>query len=166
MKNSQQKAGSIVMWVIVALVIAAGVWYGVSKKGEVSAPVSVAGDALGVPATSTVPVTTTSTNETTIVFPNNSVLKQFDLSMSKDGFSPASIEVKKGTIVNLNITALDNTYDFMFASPKIGFDIMIKKGDTQTIGFDTSDKDAGTYTFTCDQQCGGGKPTGMLTIDQ
>ena len=80
-------------------------------------------------------------------------------------FIPKTFTVSMGKVVMINFTAIDNTYDFGFADPKIGFDVIVKKGETQSFGFDTADKKPGEYIFHCIQYCPkNGTMEGPMTI--
>jgi len=79
-------------------------------------------------------------------------------------FVPDSFTAQKGKVLTINLTAVDNTYDFGFEDPKLGFDVIVKKGETKSFGFDTSDKKPGDYKFHCIQYCPKTGMEGVLTI--
>jgi hypothetical protein len=73
----------------------------------------------------------------------------YDIAMSKDGFSPASIAVKKGNLAKLRVTAVDGDYDFVI--PYLEMSVSIKKGETRHISFQVDAQ--GTFLFECQLQC-------------
>jgi len=79
-------------------------------------------------------------------------------------FIPDQFTVQKGQRLIINFTAVDNSYDFGFEDPKLGFDVIAQKGETKSFGFDTSDKKPGNYKFHCLQYCPKTKMEGIMTI--
>ena len=97
-------------------------------------------------------------------------LRQFAISvdnnnaLGKDAFSPDTVIVKKGDIIDLEITAVNKDYDF--TQPDYGFySIPLPKGTATKIQFQALN--AGKFTFYC-TSCGGpGKgPVGYVTITE
>lgn len=95
-------------------------------------------------------------------------LRQFAISvdnnnaLGSDAFAPDNVIVKKGDIIDLEITAVNKDYDF--TQPDYGFpSIPLPKGKTTKIQFQALN--AGKFTFYC-TSCGGpGKgPVGYVTI--
>lgn len=83
----------------------------------------------------------------------------------KGQFTPKELRVKKGQTVEIEFTAADDKYDIGFVDPKIGFDMIVEKGGTQSFGFETEDKPAGAYKFTCFEFCPRGAMDGVLIIE-
>lgn len=75
--------------------------------------------------------------------------KKIDVSAA--GFSPASFEVKAGSVVTLSVTATDtNTHVFMFDDASLAaVAIGVGPSETRAITFNAPSK-AGEYTFRCD----------------
>jgi nitrosocyanin len=67
-------------------------------------------------------------------------------------FDPATIEVREGEQVRLDVTSQDVTHGF--AIEELGIDEALPPHETKTIEF-TADK-AGTYVFRCSVYCGKG----------
>ena len=88
-------------------------------------------------------------------------LRRFSLKIQDDKFSPDTVIVNKGDVIQLSITALDKNYDF--TQPDFGFKKSISKGQTQEIGFQASA--TGKFTFFCNA-CGGPDkgPIGYIII--
>lgn len=101
---------------------------------------------------------TTNTN-TTVTTPET---KTFTVTTEQFDFSPATITVKKGTNVVLNLTSTDTTHGF--ALPAFNVSTTIKPGATSTVKF-TADK-TGTFSFSCNVVCGSGhsQMTGQLVV--
>lgn len=78
-------------------------------------------------------------------------LRQFAITADNDAFTPATIIVKNGDIIDLEITAVDKNYDF--TQPDYGFSaVPVQKGTTAKIQFETLT--TGKFTFYC-TSCGG-----------
>jgi len=88
-------------------------------------------------------------------------LRRFSLEIQGDKFSPDTVIINKGDVVELSITALDKNYDF--TQPDFGFKKSISRGQTQEIGFQASA--VGKFTFFC-SACGGPDkgPVGYVII--
>lgn len=88
-------------------------------------------------------------------------IRKFDIKIQEDKFSPDTVIVNKGDIIQLSITALDKNYDF--TQPDFGFKKSIPRGQTQEIGFQASA--VGKFTFFC-SACGGPDkgPVGYIII--
>lgn len=87
--------------------------------------------------------------------------RSFDLTIQKNAFSPSTVIVNQGDIVDLEITAVDGNY--AFTQPDYGFNAPIKKGRTQRIQFQALQ--SGDFTFYC-ASCGGPSsgPVGHLIV--
>lgn len=81
---------------------------------------------------------------------SNAAYRQFSISADNNAFVPATVIVKKGDTVDLEITAVDKNYDF--TQPDYGFADPIMKGKTQKIQFQATT--VGKFTFYC-ALCGG-----------
>lgn len=88
-------------------------------------------------------------------------LRKFSLKIENNKFSPDTVIVNKGDVIQLSIIALDKNYDF--TQPDFGFKKSIPKGQTQEIGFQASA--VGKFTFFC-SACGGPDkgPIGYIII--
>lgn len=79
-------------------------------------------------------------------------------------FVPEKVTARRGELVIIEFTAVDNAYDIGFEDPRIGFNIKAAPGETKVFGFETKDRAPGNYTFRCFDFCSGGPMTGTLTI--
>ena len=88
-------------------------------------------------------------------------LRRFSLKIQDDKFSPDTVIVNKGDVIQLSITAVDKKYDF--TQPDFGFKKSISRGQTQEIGFQASA--VGKFIFFCGA-CGGPDkgPVGYIII--
>jgi heme/copper-type cytochrome/quinol oxidase subunit 2 len=88
--------------------------------------------------------------------------RQFALNMDGDAFTPNTVAVHKGDIVDLEVTATDKNYDF--TQPDYGFNtIAIAQGATQKVQFQAVN--TGKFTFYC-SSCGGPAkgPVGYMIV--
>mgnify|MGYP001568945141 CR=1 FL=1 len=85
------------------------------------------------------------------VVPDSGV-KEFDMTARQWAFEPATITVKEGDTVRLNIKSKDVTHGFAIFE----FDVneRLQPGKTTTVEFVADKK--GEYTFFCSVQCGQG----------
>jgi len=85
----------------------------------------------------------------------------YDLLMTRNGFSPSSVTVKKGNLATISITAVDADYDVKI--PYMEMWTTIKKGEKKNLSFQTNT--SGTFVFECDKLCPvGGKVQGTLIV--
>lgn len=85
----------------------------------------------------------------------------YELSMTRSGFSPASVTVKKGNLATISITAVDADYDVKI--PYMEMWVTIKKGEKKSLSFQTNT--SGTFLFECDTLCpAGGRVQGSLIV--
>jgi len=88
--------------------------------------------------------------------------RQFIVTANNDTFTPATAIVKKGDIIDLEITAVDKDYDF--TQPDYGFSALpVPKGKTTKVQF--QGLNSGKFTFYC-ASCGGPNkgPIGYIII--
>lgn len=86
---------------------------------------------------------------------------RFNISVSREGYAPATITVKLGNLVQINLTAVGGNYDF--SMPWSGLYQMVNSGETKQISFQTTS--AGTYVFECRDLCPAGKTiSGRLIV--
>jgi heme/copper-type cytochrome/quinol oxidase subunit 2 len=77
--------------------------------------------------------------------------RQFAISADNNAFVPATVIVKSGDIIDLEITAVDKNYDF--TQPDYGFSaVSLPKGETTKVQFQALN--TGKFTFYC-ASCGG-----------
>lgn len=153
-KKSSSKGG-IVSILVVVVVIALGIWYFSSENN--TAPTQTNNQNSSEVGTSS--------NENAAAAPVQ--FSTLDIKAQGGKFVPDTLTVQKGNPVMINFTAVDGTYDIAFQDAKIGFDVIAKKGETQVFGFDTKDKDTGSYKFSCVRECGSASSStmvGTLTI--
>ncbi len=173
-----QKQTSVV--VIFSVVVLVGIVIGVlSRKG--SAPVSPGGQTGETITATSTPSGKEKSGFTTEV-PKNAELSvpsqtiqivnqpnvepgakfvSFQITASKNGYSPSSITVKKGDTVEINLVAQDGSYDLF--SGNAGFYASASPTKSGKISFkaDTS----GTFSFTCRDRCpSSGKISGELIV--
>ena len=91
--------------------------------------------------------------------------RQFNINTNNNEFTPATIAVNKGDIVDLEVSAVDKDYDF--TQPDYGFSdlsvLPIKKGEITKVQFEAVT--AGKFTFYC-SSCGGPDkgPVGYIIV--
>lgn len=93
---------------------------------------------------------------------SDSEYRSFSITADDNQFTPSTIVVNQGDVVNLIITAVDKNYDF--TQPDYGFkQVAILKGQSKTIQFGATA--TGQFTFYC-SSCGGPTqgPTGYIII--
>jgi len=73
----------------------------------------------------------------------------FDMNVSKDGYDPLSITVKKGDLVQIRLTAVGGDYDF--SMPYTGLYTFVLEGETKQISFGVTS--SGTFVFQCRDHC-------------
>ncbi len=167
--------------IILAVVILGGLIVGIIvRKG--TGPIGPAGTGLGgtlststLPPGSVVSGTTVIYNPTvpqnaTASIPTQSApaapnvteqLGIFNMTVSASGFSPATLTVHQGNLVQIRITAVGADYDIVI--PYMGISATIAKGETKQISFGATSP--GTFGFSCDKQCpAGGKITGEIIV--
>ncbi len=87
----------------------------------------------------------------------------FEMSVSKDGFSPSQIAVKNGNVVRIDLTATDGKYDWEL--PWLGLYYSAVKGETKKISFQATSP--GTLDFYCKDFCpAGGVIRGKIIITE
>jgi heme/copper-type cytochrome/quinol oxidase subunit 2 len=84
----------------------------------------------------------------------------FNMTVSSTGFSPNSITVTKGDVVQIRLTAEGGDYDF--SMPYKGLYVMVPEGETKPITFGINT--AGTYGFMCRDYCPGRTISGSLIV--
>jgi heme/copper-type cytochrome/quinol oxidase subunit 2 len=165
----------IITLVILVLVVIALVVFGIMTKSDENKP---SGDVenVDVKATTTIPESGYSSEvpeNIEITTPkieaplggnnNNATIGLFEMSVSKDGFSPSQLAVKNGNVVQINLTAVDGNYDWEL--PWFGLYYSISKGETKNISFQATSP--GTLDFYCRDFCpAGGKIAGKIIITQ
>ncbi len=106
-----------------------------------------------------------STTAPAVASPTGNRFSVVDLKAQNGKFVPDTFSVPIGKVLMINFTAVDGAYDFGFVDPKLGFDVMVRKGETQSFGLDTTGKTAGSYAFHCIQYCPkDGTMTGTMTL--
>jgi heme/copper-type cytochrome/quinol oxidase subunit 2 len=78
-------------------------------------------------------------------------------------FTPEVVKVKQGTLVTINVKAIDGTHGFKLGA--FGIDERIEEGETKTIEFYAETK--GEYSFRCSHFCGIGHlgMTGKVVVE-
>jgi heme/copper-type cytochrome/quinol oxidase subunit 2 len=79
--------------------------------------------------------------------------RSYEISITKEGYSPSSITVNKGDVIQLSLTAVDGAYDF--SMPYTGLSQTFAKGERKQVSFGATS--AGTFEFRCDAACPPGK---------
>lgn len=87
--------------------------------------------------------------------------RAFGITISASAFTPNTVIVNQGDTVHINLTALDDTYDF--TQPDMGLSLTVPKGETKLVQFDANT--SGKLTFYC-KSCGGPLkgPTGYIEV--
>ena len=166
----QQKSGSakinsgkIALWIVAIIIIVALIWLFASLAGHqagTASETSPTGVVTSTGFTSQVPqnvALTTPTASSTLMDSGTKAvggLEMFTIKAENGTFTPSQIVIQKGDQIQLSFEAVDGTYDFMFTSPIIGFDLVTKKGETKVFGFNSADKPTGVYSFGCQKYCG------------
>jgi len=78
----------------------------------------------------------------------------FKINISRIGYEPETIAVKKGDLVNIEITSKDGNYDIFLPGT---FYLFIPRNETKTLAFETNAYPTGTYNFRCRDYCPVGK---------
>jgi heme/copper-type cytochrome/quinol oxidase subunit 2 len=73
----------------------------------------------------------------------------YGISVTVDGYTPDTIVVNKGDVVQLNLTAVDGPYDF--SMPYNGLSQSMAKGETKQVNFGATAE--GTFEFRCSAVC-------------
>lgn len=73
----------------------------------------------------------------------------FDMNVSASGFSPSTLTVKLGNLVQIKLTGVGGTYDF--SMPWTGLYQKVNDGETKQISFQTTS--VGTFIFECRDFC-------------
>jgi len=100
-----------------------------------------------------------------VVTPANShtasQLRSFTITANHNAFTPSTIIVNQGDIVNIVVSAVDKNYDF--TQPDYGFKQAIPKGQSKQIQFGATA--SGKFSFYC-ASCGGPSagPIGYIEI--
>lgn len=96
----------------------------------------------------------TTTPASSIVTETGVTFSEFNVKIENGKFIPEEVVINKGGMATFNLTPVDGDYDFMFYDPKIGFYFDLKKGNTETFGIPTAEKEIGVYEFGCKDKCG------------
>jgi heme/copper-type cytochrome/quinol oxidase subunit 2 len=117
----------------------------VPNQGDKSAPTDVAVPQVQAPASQT----------------SGSQYRSFNITVRDGVYSPATVAVNSGDVVDLEISAVGAAYGF--TQPDYGFNASIPAGATQRIQFQAAN--AGKFTFYC-AACGGPSkgPVGYLIV--
>jgi heme/copper-type cytochrome/quinol oxidase subunit 2 len=111
-------------------------------------------NAAAVPANVAVP--------TTVVETGPSAFRHFDISATGNAYSPSTIVVNEGDVIDLSFTATDRDYDIFF--PDFGVYKAAKKGQTVKLQF--QGYPFGQYAFRCSESCGSAKVEGKLIVNK
>lgn len=88
----------------------------------------------------------------------------FNLTIDKAGFHPSSLTVKRGNVVQIKVTSLDDDYDMWIPHKEMYW--LIPKGDTKPFTFTALE--TGTFLFQCRDACPSGKILQgiLITLDK
>ena len=85
----------------------------------------------------------------------------YEIEISRAGFSPSTIVVKKGNLVQIKVKAIDGNYDLLIPYAEMWVDV--GQGETKQISFQADAQ--GTFIFECKNKCPiTGKVQGTLII--
>jgi heme/copper-type cytochrome/quinol oxidase subunit 2 len=85
----------------------------------------------------------------------------FNMTVSASGFSPVTLTVHQGDLVQIRVTAVGADYDIVI--PYMGLSATVAKGETKQISFGATS--SGTFGFSCDKKCpAGGKISGEIIV--
>ena len=164
------KTQTIIVFVIVVLVVAAIVYVILSSGNKTSEPIGVTTESPPSPSAvsktykAEVPkdaVLSTPVRETPAAPNVEEKLGIYEIRITKNGFDPLTLTVKKGNLVQLRITAVDADYDW--SMPYSGLYKTIKKGETGDVG-PWGATLAGTFIFECRNLCPLENTTGSLIV--
>ena len=99
---------------------------------------------------------------TMVVATGPAAFRHFDITASGDAYSPSTIVVNEGDVVDLNFTAADKNYDMFF--PDFGVYKAAQKGQTVKLQF--QGYPFGQYAFRCSESCGSTKVEGRLIVNK
>ncbi len=122
----------------------------VTIKNDIATPDQ---NASAVPAGVAVPVNVINTGPISF--------RQFNISGVKGQFSPDTIVVNEGDIIDLTLSATDGTYDMYF--PDFAASLTASKGKTAHVQFQATIY--GQYQFYCATSCSG-NPQGTLIVNK
>ena len=163
------KTQTIIVFIIVVLVVAAIVYVILSSSNKTSEPIGVttespsSSSAVSKTYKAEVPKDAVLSKPVTEVpaAPNvKEKLGFFDMTVTKNGYEPSSLTVKKGNLVQLRLTAVDADYDW--SMPFAGLYKMIKKGEIGEVGFGATL--AGTFIFECKDYCPAKNSKGTVVV--
>jgi heme/copper-type cytochrome/quinol oxidase subunit 2 len=159
----------LIILVVVGVVVVIGILFGVfgRKQGGFFVPVDEKEKKEGEV---TMPVGDTEVSVFTTEVPGNAELTVpqekapaapgaeeklgiFNMTVSSSGFSPNSITVNKGDVVQIRLTAQGGDYDL--SMPYKGLYVMVPENETKQITFGINT--TGTYNFMCRDYCPGGR---------
>ncbi|MEK7513237.1 MAG: cupredoxin domain-containing protein [Patescibacteria group bacterium] len=88
-------------------------------------------------------------------------LRMFTIAMNEDGFTPKTITVNRGDVVNVTVYAEDGGYDF--SVPYLGLYQSVPRGERKKVSFGANQ--AGTFAFGCRDRCPAvGKISGSFIV--
>lgn len=99
---------------------------------------------------------------TTVVESSVSAFRHFDLSANGNVYSPNTIVVNEGDVVDVSFTPGDKSYDVSF--PDFGIYRAAQKGQLTHLQFEASH--FGEYKFLCANTCGSAKVEGKLVVNK
>ncbi len=99
---------------------------------------------------------------TIVVETGPSSFRHFDISASGNAFTPSTIVVNEGDVIDLKFTAEDKAYDLFF--PDFGVYKAAAKGETVKLQF--QGYPFGSYKFMCKEVCGSAKVEGKLIVNK
>ena len=87
--------------------------------------------------------------------------RQFDISGANGKFSPDTIVVNEGDVIDINLTSEDGTYSMYF--PDFAVSLAASRGKTAHVQFQATNY--GQYQFYCNGSCVG-EPKGTLIVNK
>ncbi len=99
---------------------------------------------------------------TTVVQTGPSAFRHFDISANGNAYSPNTIVVNEGDVIDLSFTAVDKSYDMFL--PDFGIIKTAAKGETVKIQF--QGYPYGEYKFYCKTACGSADVSGKLIVNK
>ncbi len=85
----------------------------------------------------------------------------FSLVASRDGYSPSSVTVRRGDVIEINLSSEGGDFDLF--SPSLGFYVFARRGETKGISFEVPV--TGTFSLLCRDHCpSGGTMEGKLVV--
>ena len=99
---------------------------------------------------------------TVVVATGPSSFRHFDITASGNAYSPSTIVVNEGDVIDVSFTASDKAYDIFFSD----FGVYKSAAKGQKVSLQFQGYPFGQYKFMCKDACGGAKVEGKLVVNK